>query len=377
MKIFMFVNVDWFFFSHRLLIAKGAAQQGYDFTVYTDFTSDHLERAYGDFSIIQSPIARTSKTPLHLFHELVKTFLLIKTRQPDIVHSVTIKPIILLGLTCLILRIPFIASISGLGPAFVANGFFQRLRRWLIKLVYKIIFSPSTSRVICQSSHDSNILVKNKIVTSNKIVLTEGSGVDLSKYSIQNTKKSNSIDVLMASRLLPGKGVKEFCTAAGAINRSKNFNVRFFLAGPIDSQSPKALTLEQVTTLCKLNDVEYIGNRNDLNSVLAESDIFVLPSYYPEGVPKVLLEAAACGCAVITTNHPGCRDAIIPEETGLLVRSRDIISLKDGLTSLLCNRDLIKSMGKSGRRLAEKKFSVNNVIDIHYDLYHSFKMDKN
>lgn len=373
----MFVNVDWFFLSHRLLIAKSAAKKGYDYTVYTDFTSDHLERGYGDFSIMQSPITRTSKTLLHSFYEPIKTFFLIKTKRPDIVHSVTIKPIIILGIICLILRIPFIASISGLGPAFVANGFLQRLRLRVIKLVYKLIFLPSSSRVICQSSHDSNTLIENKIVTSNKIALTEGSGVDLSKFSIQNVKKTDSINVLMASRLLLDKGVKEFCYAAGAINRSKKFNVRFLLAGPIDCQSPNALSLKQVTTLCKLNDVEYVGNRNDLNSVLAESDIFVLPSYYPEGVPKVLLEAAACSCAVITTNHPGCRDAIIPEKTGLLVKPRDIISLKDSLIKLLCDRDLIKSMGKSGRKLAEKKFSVNKVIDIHYDLYNSLKMDKN
>ena len=108
---------------------------------------------------------------------------------------------------------------------------------------------------------------------------------------------------------------------------------------------------------------------------MAKTHIFVLPSYYAEGIPKVLLEAAASGCAVITTEHPGCRDAIVPGETGMLVAPKDIPSLINTLASLISNRDLIESMGKAGRQLAMQRFCITKVIDIHYSLYHTFRKD--
>ena len=147
--------------------------------------------------------------------------------------------------------------------------------------------------------------------------------------------------------------------------------------GKPDKSNPLTIKKYEIEKWESEGYIEYLGYRNDLNKIIPKAHIIVLPSYYPEGLPKVLLEAAACSCAVITTNHPGCRDAIIPNETGLLVKPRDIDSLKDSIISLLCDRDWIKSMGKSGRRLAEEKFSVKKVIDIHLDLYHFYKMDKN
>jgi glycosyltransferase involved in cell wall biosynthesis len=369
MTVFMFVNVDWFFLSHRLDIAKESAKRGVDLTVFTDFTSDHSEHAYGDFSILQSPLTRSSYSLISLCVEFFKTFMVIKNNRPDAVHAVTIKPIIFLGIICLMLQVPFIASVSGLGPAFSVNGFVNKLRRRVVMLVYLAIFSPKTTRVICQSTNDANTLLDNNILPKHKVVMTEGSGVAISEYRGHRPNRSHTVNVLMASRLLPDKGVMEFCAAAGAIIREAKFEVRFYLAGPIDSHSPGALSEVQVVEMCDSNDVQFLGNRTDLQDVLAETHIFVLPSYYAEGVPKVLLEAAASGCAVITTDHPGCRDAIIPEETGLLVNPKDISSLTDGLTRLLSNRDLIESMGIAGRRLAVDRFSVTKVVDIHYALY--------
>ena len=128
--------------------------------------------------------------------------------------------------------------------------------------------------------------------------------------------------------------------------------------------------------MCLSNKVEFIGNRSDLKDILAESHIFILPSYYAEGIPKVLLEAAASGCAVITTEHPGCRDAIIPRKTGMLIPPRDVSSLINTLVNMVSDRDLIESMGKAGRLMAEQKFCVSKVIENHYALYQTFNKDK-
>ncbi len=370
MIIYMFVNVDWFFLSHRLPIAKESTARGFKFKVFTDFTSPHLEDEYDEFLMINSPLKRSSKFIFSPIFEFLRTFSIIYKDKPNIVHAVTIKPIIMLGIICFILKIPFIASISGLGPAFSGNGIFYKFRRFVVKIIYKIIFFPQSSVAICQSSHDANALVSSNIICKNKIIMTKGSGVELEKYKNSKNISSDSINVLMASRLLSDKGVFEFCSAAGKIKKNTlKKDVNFLLAGPLDPHSPRSLSKKYVLDLCKKNNVEYIGNRSDLPNVLEGVDIFVLPSYYQEGMPKVLLEAAASGCAIITTDHPGCRDAIINGETGILVKSQDVESLENAMNSLILEPNLIQSMGENGKKLAEKEFSVKKVVDIHYELY--------
>lgn len=375
-KIFMFVNVDWFFLSHRLPIAEAAKDKGFEMTVFTDFTSPHENNEYKGFSLLQSPIRRKYLSLYSSIEELFKTFKLIKRERPSVIHAVTIKPIIFLGIICFIYKIPFIASISGLGPAFSPSNFLSKVRLYIIKSLYKIIFSTEQSRVICQSSHDSGILLDNGLATKKKIIMIEGSGVDLEEYKFRNRKIHGPIKVLMASRLLKDKGVSEFCEAARIIQEKYNFNIKFSLAGPIDLDSPGFLTKEKIVEMCSSKKVEFLGNRSDLKDILADSHIFILPSYYAEGVPKVLLEAAASGCAVITTNHPGCRDAIIPEKTGVLIAPRDISSLMSAIVSMVSNRVLIESMGKAGRLMAEQKFCISRVINNHYSLYKTLNKDK-
>lgn len=372
-KVFMFVNVDWFFLSHRLPIAKIATDKEVDMTVFTDFTRPHEKGEYTGFSLLQSPIRRTYVSLYSLCVEFLNTIQLIKRERPAVVHAVTIKPIIFLGIVCLIYKIPFIASISGLGPGFSPTSYWGKVRFLIIKVLYKLIFASEKTRVICQSPYDAGILLHNGLVTSEKIIMAEGSGIDLEKYQSQKTVASDSTNVLMASRLLADKGVREFCFAAGVIKKKYDFNVKFSLAGPVDADSPRSLTEEQVIEMCESNKVQFLGNRSDLPDILAKTHIFVLPSYYAEGIPKVLLEAAASGCAVITTDHPGCRDAIIPGLTGMLVTPKDATGLENALSCILEDRELMESMGRAGQELAEKRFCVTRVIEIHYSLYHTFK----
>tara|TARA_Y100000768_G_scaffold246460_1_gene186959 strand:- start:1775 stop:2902 length:1128 start_codon:yes stop_codon:yes gene_type:complete len=373
-KIFMFVNVDWFFFSHRLSIAEVAADKGIDMTVFTDFTRPHNEK-YNGFTLKKSPIQRTLNGFHSIFIEFFHLIRLIRREQPSVIHAVTIKPIIFLGIICFILKIPFIASISGLGPAFTSTNYKGKARLFIIKIIYRIIFSPKNVSVICQSSYDAEVLLDNNLITSEKIIMIEGSGVNLEKYKPQKGLKQDVIKILMASRLLKEKGVEEFCKAASIIQKKYDFNVSFTLAGPVDSDSLGSLTENQVVELCKSSNVEFLGNRSDIKYILSNTHIFVLPSYYAEGIPKVLLEAAASGCAVITTNHPGCRNAIVPGETGILVAPKNISALVNALIYLISDEELIESMGRAGRQLAERRFCVNKVIDIHYSLYNSPKKD--
>jgi glycosyltransferase involved in cell wall biosynthesis len=370
-KVYMFVNVDWFFFSHRSPIAKSAYLNNIEMSVYTDFTSDDAFDDHGDFDLIQSPISRRSKYFGSEIIELIKSYFLILKNKPDLIHAVTIRPIILLGIVARLTNTPFVGAISGLGPAFNQVNLLQKLRLQFVLLAYKFIYSSKSAVVICQSEHDKNILLKLRVCSESKITLILGSGVDLDKFKPEISIKGKK-SILMASRLLLDKGVKEFCYAAKQFKSYGKSDVKFSLAGPIDELSPTSISEQEIRSLCKDCDVEYLGNRSDLNVLLASASLFILPSYYPEGVPKVLLEAAACGTPVITTDHPGCRDAIENEKTGILVEPRNAKAIEIAISNLLDDPDLLTKMGKAGRKLAEDFFDENKVVEAHYKIYHQY-----
>ena len=177
----------------------------------------------------------------------------------------------------------------------------------------------------------------------------------------------------MSSRILFDKGIQEYCEAAEIVKRTINDDVKFRLSGPIDSISPTSISKSELENLVKKYGIDYLGdNRIDMPELMASASLFVLPSYYPEGVPKVLLEAAASGVPVITTDHPGCRDAIINQGSGLLVPIKDSTALANAIIELISDESLSKHMGKQGRLLAEKSFQVSSVVDYHYSLYRRF-----
>ena len=367
-KIFMFVNVDWFFLSHRLPIAEAAHQNQINMTVYTDLTDDLLIEKQ-QFEMLQSPLSRSSKNYFISIIEFIKVYRLILKKKPDLIHSVTIKPIIILGLISRFTNTPFIAAISGFGPVINNKSFLHRFRFHVVMRIYKFIFKPRSALVICQSNHDKNILIKNNICKESSISIIHGSGVDLEKFRpVLRTEEKHNI--LMASRMLKDKGIKEFCAAAKLIRDTRDEEVNFMLAGPIDELSPSSISIQEVTSMCKESDVNYLGNRTDMNKLLASASIFILPSYYPEGVPKVLLEAAACGTPVITTDHPGCRDAVVDSETAILVEAKNYQAIVTAIEKLLDDPISLIDMGKAGRNLAEAKFDIKKVVALHYKIYH-------
>ncbi|MQG47096.1 MAG: glycosyltransferase family 4 protein [SAR202 cluster bacterium] len=368
-NIFMFVNVDWFFFSHRLSIAKAAQKNNVKMIVYTDFTQPRKNNNNDGYDLYQSPIRRTSKSIFHVIFEFFKSYLIIKNGKPDLIHAVTIKPILILGLVARLTSTPFVGAVSGLGPAFQPNSWYRKLRLTLIVRVFRLIFDNRKARIICQSKNDRDVIVDHGITPSANVSLIPGSGVDVEVYSPIKKRADCEKYVLMSSRILSDKGVKEYCLAAQIVRAKLGDVVKFKLSGPIDTHSPRFISESELTKLTVSCGVEYLGNRQDMPELLASALIFVLPSYYAEGVPKVLLEASASGVAIVTTDHPGCRDAVVEGETGLLVATRDAESLAGAVMELLENRILSSQMGSKGRALAESAFRDSEVVDRHYRLY--------
>lgn len=365
-RLLFIVNVDWFFLSHRLPLAIAAIKAGYEVHLAAAITV-HRQEIEG-FGITVHPlnIDRSSASPVEAAKLLRDLFSLMRQVSPSVVHLVTIKPVLLGGLAARLTRVPrVVAAISGLGYVFTASGGVARLRRLLVSSLYRLALSRKNVRVIFQNGDDQALLQHHTGISDSQVVRIRGSGVDLSAWTVQSLPDGSPV-VMMASRLLKDKGVLEFVEAARLLHGHQS--ARFVLVGDVDVGNPTSLCVEELDVWVKQGVIEWWGQRSDMNAVLSMAHIVVLPSYR-EGLPKGLIEAAASGRAVITTDVPGCRDAIEPGISGLLVQVRDSQALAQGIRTLLDDPDRTKAMGAAGRHLAEQSFDVREVIAQHLELY--------
>ena len=367
-KLLFIVNVDWFFISHRLPIALAAIQSGYDVYLACQITDkQQILESYG-IKVMPIPLTRTGTSLFTEIKSLASIYQCIRKVNPDILHLVTIKPVLYGGIITRFVRIPrprIVASISGLGYIFIASDKKTKLFKTCIVWLYKVALSGKNTAVIFQNTNDSELFIKNKIITTNQIRMTRGSGVDLENYVVTTCPEGIPIVIFMA-RLLKDKGILEFVEAARLLKK-RNQKIRMVLVGQPDS-NPKSVDLATVSQWENENTIEYWGHSTNAPETISNSTIVVLPSYR-EGLPKILIEAAACGRAVITTDVPGCRDAIIPNITGLLVPPKNAHELAAAIEKLTKDIPTCKKMGAAGRLLAEKEFSIVDVINIHLAIY--------
>jgi glycosyltransferase involved in cell wall biosynthesis len=364
-KILFVVNVDWFFVSHRLPIALAAQNAGYEVHIACQFTTKRDElQSYG-FIVHKINLERSGTSIFTEFQTILSIYHLMRKVTPSLVHMITIKPVIYAGIIARVLRIPKVASISGLGFVFIAEGFKSKVLRTIISVLYKLALNDNKTQVIFQNDSDRSLFTSQRIIDKSNTLLIRGSGVDLDKYQVHCEPDGIPVVVLLA-RLLVDKGVLEFVSAA-EILKSKGISCRMVLAGDTD-ENPKSVTKSQISEWVTKGLVEYWGYSEDVNSTYANCHIAVLPSYR-EGLPKSLIEAGACGRAVITTDVPGCRDAITPNETGLLVPVKTSAELAAAIETLCNDHQLRKRLGLAGRQLAEQAFDIKSVIKIHLNLY--------
>ena len=366
------VNVDWFFLSHRLPIALAAQRRGYRVHIAAGLTDKKDALSRHGFVLHRLPIDRSGSSLFNNLRTLVELWRIFKAIRPDVVHLVTIKPVLLGGLVAHFARIPaIVVAISGLGFVFVARGLKARMRRQVVSWLYRLALRHKNLKVIFQNQHDLDTLVSVTGMSENKVAIVRGSGVDLDEYCVRSTRQEGRI-VLLAARLIADKGVVEFVNAARIYFKQiqvTGSQVRFVLVGQPDLENPACISMAQVKAWVDEGVIEYWGHRMDMPQVISDAYIVALPSYYGEGLPKILIEAAACGRPVVTTDHPGCRDAIEPGVTGVLVPVRDSEALAAAIDGLLQEPEKCLAMGRAGRELAERAFDVNAVATTHMVIY--------
>ena len=372
-KILFVVNAPEFFLSHRLPLAEAAKDQGYE--VHVASASGEQAGAIADLGFAHHvvPFVRSGQNPmveLKTFLDLVQLF---RRLRPDLVHLITIKPVLYGGIAARLSGIEAVVSaVSGLGTVFLASSPMGKARRWLVKQLYASAFNLRKLAVIFQNPDDRDTLLRMEALQIGSTRLIRGSGVNLQDYPHLAEPQGTPV-VVMAARLLRDKGVVEFVEAARSL-KERGVDVKMRLIGSRDPGNPTSVTDQDLKLWERDGLVELMGFRSDIAEQYAAANIVCLPSYR-EGLPKSLVEAAACGRAVITTDVPGCRDAITPNITGLLVPVKNVVALADSIQSLIENPALRHQMGQAGRGLAEDEFAIEKIAAQHLQIYEELLRD--
>lgn len=370
-KLFIVVNVDSFFLSHRKDIALRAMKEGYDVTIVANDTGKGDEIRSLGLKFLSLPI---NKTGLDLREE-IKTFSylyqLFGKEHPDIVHLVGMKVILWGGLAARLRGIKGIVSaVSGLGVMF-SPEYCTGVRKLMsngVLAVMRYIHRRSGAYCIFHNTEDLDLFVSNKITDRNHCVRTMGSGIDLNRYVYKEEPSEGKIRVLFTARMVEDKGVLVLIEAAERLRSEYGDKAEFLLCGGLET-NPLAVSKERLEQLCDGTYIQWLGRRNDVRQLLEQSHIFAFPSYYKEGLPKSCIEATAVGRPVITCDSTGCRDTVIDGKTGFLVPVKDSRSLAEKIRILFEDAPLRQEMGRNARRFAEEVFSLEDVIGAHLDIY--------
>ena len=370
LRLILVVNDAGFFLSHRLPIALAARDAGYEVEIATSDGPAVDEIARQGFVHHRIAMIRRSASPIGDLHTILQLYGLFRSRRPDLVHLVTIKPVLFGGIAARLAGVPsVVAAVTGLGPGFSDLSIRGRLVRFIIGVLYRLALRHRHLRAIFQNEDDKNAILSLAMINDKNALVLAGSGVDLNAFHA-TPEPPGPKTAVMACRLLRDKGVTEFVEAARRL-RSSGADYRFLIAGDIDEGSPVSFERDEVAALGADGTAAFVGPQQDVRQLFANAHIVVQPTTFREGFPKVLAEAAAAGRATITTDVPGCRDAIEPNETGLLVPPGDVDALVGAIRLLLENATKRQAMALAGRALAERKFDVRFIVAAHLDLYAS------
>ena len=302
--------------------------------------------------------------------------------RPNLVHLISPEAIILGGLVAKLLLVPkVIYSVSGLGSANYSNQAVSKTKTNFMNFLLFLSTRRKHAFFIFQNKSDLARIESIKYLRPQQRILLPGSGVDLGIYKVEQKVMYNDnaeVRVVMASRIIKEKGVEDYIKAIEIIRKRSAKDIPsliFELYGRIDKERPNQITMSDLMRWEENGIIRYRGATSELNKVLNQTDIFVFPSFYGEGLPKVLCEAAACGVPVITTDHPGCREAIIPDTTGILVPKNSPEQIADAIEVLVKDPSLRNSFATNSRLMAVERFDVRNVVEQHMRIYSSMLSD--
>ena len=372
MKILYLINHRPFFVSHRLPIALNMKSNGHEVHLLTGKSNDKNMEKYAakqlkkndikwnvlDFNSANTNLFESIKT-------LSKTYKFIKKLNPDLIHTASMKAIILSGLCCLLIKKPIVIAFSGFGYIFTeSKNLKTQSLKFIIEFLLKIIFINKKKHIIVQNKFDFNYLFKNFNLNKKDISILNGSGVILN--NVKNNIKKNNI-VLFPSRILIHKGIIEFIEAAKFLKKKYN-NWKFLAVGSYEGDNPTNLDLKYLKQVEKNNIVSFLNYTPKINYFFNKSKIVCLPTYR-EGTPKSLIDACALGLPIITTKIPGCHLVVKSGYNGYKVPVKNINSLINKLEILIKSQTIRKKFSKNSFLIAKRYFDIKIIIAKHSKIY--------
>jgi len=359
LKIIIFTNTDWYLYNFRYPLAKYYRQQGHEVVLMTPPGDFHHHFVNDGFRWIEFDFNRRSMNPVTELISLLRILRVYRVEKPDLLLHFTIKCVLYGSLSARLLGLrKVINSITGLGHLFTHHDFPTRMLRLCVVRIYR--FALKGTRLVFQNSDDENVFRANRLFKSGQNFLVPGSGADLSVFKPVE-RNSDLPVVLLASRMMWDKGVGDFVEAARLLH-SENVKARFVLVGASDPGNPASISAEQLKTWDSEGMVSWWGFRDDMAVVLREAHIVCLPTYYREGLPKILIEAAASGLPIVTTDIPGCRGILEDGVNGIIVPVRNPQILARALKALIEDPDKCREMGLAGREIVAANYSIEKVL---------------
>lgn len=376
-KLLFVVSEDWYFLSHRLHLAIAAQRHFGEVVIACNDTGKfNLIRNHG-FRVINLTYTRRGVSIVEDIRLIFKLRKIFKKEKPAIIHNVAFRIVFFSMIAYKSIRIKnagIINAIMGLGHLY-SSSLKAKFARGGVEMLLKKLLSRSRIEIIVQNSDDFKV-VTSRLTTLENVNLIKGSGVCLKKYFFinKNITKDRSLPVrlCMLSRLIKQKGIYEYYAASQIVlEKSPKSTIEFHLYGKPDLANPLAIKEEEILRWNQKANFKWHGHAENNLEVFKISDIAVLPSYYGEGIPKCLIEAAACGLPIITTNMPGCREIVKDGINGILVPPRDPQALAQAILKLAQDKELRKNMGTAGRKMVENEFSSERVNRETIMLYQS------
>jgi glycosyltransferase involved in cell wall biosynthesis len=361
------VTEDWYFVSHRLALAVAARKAGLDVAVATRVGNQGDTIRAAGIRLVPFNLSRHRGNPIRELAALVRLY---RGERPDIVHHVALKPVVYGTLAAWLARVPArVNAVAGLGWLFTTTHGMMRLIRPAVRWILARLLNARGSLTIVQNPDDRALLIRSHVPES-RIRLIRGAGVDTTSFS-PIPEPSGLVCIVLAARMLRDKGVGEFVEAARLLTQA-GVHARFVLAGIPDLGNPASVPEATLRGWHGHDGVEWWGWHDDMPAVFHKAHIACLPSYYGEGLPKVLLEAAACGLPIVTTNTPGCREVVRDGDNGLVVPARDVPALARALRELVENAALRARLGRRGREIVLAEFSQERIISEILAVYGEF-----
>jgi len=369
MKIILFANTDWYLWNFRRELIESIRRHGWEVVLISPPGPYGPEFVARSVRWISVDMHRKSVNPFRQLKTLASLYSIYRRERPDIVHHFTLKSVILGSLAAKFTGIDVcVHAVAGMGFIFSSQSRRARILRPFVGLLLKAALSGSYSRVIFQNPDDLKVFTEAKVIDACRSRLIRGSGVDTSRFRPGLRVPSRRCRVLLATRLLWSKGIGDYVVAAGTLARA-GVPADFLVAGTPDPGSPDSVPVETIEIWQNEGHVCFLGHVRDMDRLLSDVDIVVLPSSYAEGVPRILLEAAACGAAIITTDRPGCREIVVNNITGILLQPHDPSALASALKSLITDPVRRTKLGLAARRKAQQEFEESSVIQATIDVY--------